>query len=111
MKVAEKKEGAAMIFSLEGRLDSNTSPDVDKRIIEAIGEGVEVIILDFSGLEYLSSAGIRVLAHCHKEIKKKGGQILLAAVPKPIENVLYITGFLPYFTLHKNAEYALASVR
>lgn len=102
----EKKEGTA-VFSLEGRLDSTTSTDVDKKILDAINnENIRFIILDFSKLEYLSSAGIRILVHCHKEIEKVGGKIVLASLPKPIEHVLYITGFLPYFKIYDSISQA-----
>ena len=97
MKVVEEKKGNVTVFLLEGRLDSNTSAEVEKKIIDSISSGVKDIVLDFSALEYISSAGIRVLVHCHKELEKKQGHIYLAAVPKPVENILYITGFLPYF--------------
>src|ERR1700722_6853413 len=97
MKINEQKKGNATVFSLEGRLDSNTSIDVEKQILSSIREGSKEVVLDFGALDYISSAGIRVLVHCHKEIEKLGGHIYLSSVSKPIENVLYITGFLPYF--------------
>lgn len=110
MEISEEKKNNATIFSLKGRLDSTTSPEVDKKIIEAISQGAKEIILDFSALDYISSAGIRVLVHCHKEIEKQQGRILLAGVPKPIENVLYITGFLPYFEVFEGQAQALQAL-
>ncbi len=97
MDLQEERKEDATIFSLAGRLDSATASTVEEKIIESIDQGARDIVLDFSSLDYISSAGIRVLVHCHKELEKKNGHIFLAAVPKPIENVLYITGFLPYF--------------
>jgi anti-anti-sigma factor len=110
MDIREEKKGKATVFSLSGRLDSATSPEVDGRILQAIANGADDVILDFSSLDYISSAGIRVLVHCHKELEKKGGHILLAAVPKPIENVLYITGFLPYFKVYDGQTEALEAL-
>lgn len=110
MDISEEKKGKATVFLLKGRLDSNTSPVVEKRMIDTIEEGTKDIILDFSALEYISSAGIRVLVHCHKSLEKKGGHIMLAAVPKPIENVLYITGFLPYFHVYEGQAQALSAL-
>jgi anti-sigma B factor antagonist len=110
MKIVEDKKGRVTIFMLEGRLDSNTSSDVEKKILNSIVEGASEVVLNFSQLDYISSAGIRVLVHCHKELEKKNGHISLAAVPKPIENVLYITGFLPYFKVYENSEDALLAL-
>ena len=110
MDIVEEKKERATVFTVKGRLDSTTSPDIEKKIIASIMDGAKNMILDFSTLDYISSAGIRVLVHCHKEIEKKGGCILLAAVPKPIENVLYITGFLPYFKVYEGQAQALKAL-
>jgi len=107
MDIIEEKKGKATVFALKGRLDSTSSSDVEKKIIDSIEKGSKNVILDFSSLDYISSAGIRVLVHCHKQIEKKHGHIFLAAVPKPIENVLYITGFLPYFKVYDRQSQAI----
>jgi len=107
MDIHEEKKGNTTIFSLTGRLDSTTSPTVEEKILSSIENGTIDVILDFSSLAYISSAGIRVLVHCHKELEKKHGHIFLAAVPKAIENVLYITGFLPYFKVFDGQAQAL----
>lgn len=110
IEITQEKKGATSIFSLKGRLDSATSSDVEEKILDTLLQGANNIILDFTLLEYISSAGIRVLVHCYKELEKKGGHILLAAVPKSIENVLYITGFLPYFKLYDGKAQALEAL-
>ncbi len=107
MEIFEEKKGKATIFSLKGRLDSASSTEVEKKILEVIEAGSQAVVLDLSSLDYISSAGIRVLVHCHKEIEKNQGHICLAAVPKPIENVLYITGFLPYFKVYEGWSQAI----
>lgn len=111
MEISEEKRGAALIFRLKGRLDSTTSPEVDNRILAAINPNDKDVILDFSALDYISSAGIRVLVHCHKELEKRQGRIFLASVPKPIENVLYITGFIPYFKIFESLNGALEALK
>lgn len=110
MQLTQKKNGKTTIFEVSGRLDSTTSEEVDQQIIHSIEAGAKDIVLDFSSLDYISSAGIRVLVHCHKELEKKAGHIALAAVPKSIENVLYITGFLPYFKLYERQEQAIHAI-
>lgn len=110
MKILENTKGKITTFALEGRLDSNTSNEVEKKIFDAINLGTKDIIIDFGALEYISSSGIRVLIRCHKELEKKGGKLLLCAVPKPIENILYITGFLPYFKVFDRQAQAQAAL-
>lgn len=110
MDVREEKQGTTSVFALTGRLDSSTAPSIEEKILDSISHGAHDVILDFTMVDYISSAGIRVLVHCHKELEKKSGNILLAAVPKPIENVLYITGFLPYFKVYDGKTQALAAI-
>lgn len=110
MKIKKEKKGKATLFFLEGRLDSTTSVDVEKEILDSITDGNSDIILDLAALDYISSAGIRVLVHCHKELEKKEGHIYLSAVPRPIENILYITGFLPYFKVFEGTNQAIHAV-
>lgn len=111
MKTTKNKKDAAIVFSVEGRLDSNTSPDLEKEILDAISEGNKDVILNFALLDYISSAGIRVLIHCHKELEKLHGHIFLTGVPKPIENIFYLTGFLPYFKMYEEDASALAALQ
>jgi anti-sigma B factor antagonist len=95
------------IFSVAGRLDSSHSKELDFQLIQSINGGTKKMVLDLHKLEYISSAGIRVLVHCLKEIEAKGGELFLAALPKPIENVLYITGFAPYFKTFETLDRAV----
>lgn len=111
MKIVEEKKESAVVFSIEGRLDTSSSPEVEKKITDAIGSGATEIILDFSKLEYISSSGIRILIKCHKTLQKQNGHLSLVAVPKPIENILYITGFLPYFKIYEGQSQALEAAR
>lgn len=110
VEIREEKKGKTTIFWLAGRLDSATSPKIEEKIMNSISNGSSDVILEFSSLSYISSAGIRVLVHCHKELEKKHGHIFLVAVPKPIENVLYITGFLPYFKVFDGQDQALKAL-
>ncbi len=110
MKIAEEKKGKITVFSLEGRLDTNTSTDVEKKIFETIALGNKDLVIDFGKLDYISSSGIRVLIRCHKELEKQNGHLFLANIPKPIENILYITGFLPYFKVFERQAQAVAAL-
>ena len=108
MEMIEEKKGKALIIEMKGRFDSNSSPEVEKRILDNLKEGYQAIILDFNKLEYISSAGIRVLVHAAKEMEQEKMQLAIASVPKQIENVLYITGFLPYFQIFDSVDKTLS---
>ncbi|MCH9609539.1 MAG: putative anti-sigma factor antagonist BtrV [Chlamydiales bacterium] len=110
MELLETKKENTTIFQVKGRLDTTTSPEVERKILDAITSGQKHIVLDFSTLEYISSAGIRVLVHSHKKLEHEKGSIALAALPKSIENVLYITGFLPYFKIFETQEKAIEAL-
>ena len=61
MEIIEENQGGINIFKLNGRLDSNTSQGFEKKIFQAIDDGSKSMIIDFKDLEYISSAGLRVI--------------------------------------------------
>ena len=69
MEVTEKRQNGISILGLLGRLDSNTSLEFEKRLFEVIEDGHRSVIVDFDGLDYISSAGLRVLLKATKELK------------------------------------------
>lgn len=99
MEIIEQKEEGLCIFSLLGRLDSNTSPVLEKRLFEVINGGEKSFIIDFEGLEYMSSAGWRVLLKTAQELKRSGGKIILCCMKDYIREVFEIAGFEALFLL------------
>lgn len=77
---------------MEGRLDSNTAPDAEEAFRQT-AERFDRIVLNFSELEYLSSAGLRALKNLHMTMKKKDGELVLTNVNKMIMEVFEMTGF------------------
>ena len=71
MEVVEKKQNGICILGLLGRLDSNTSPEFEKKIFEVIEDGTKSVIVDFESLDYISSAGLRVLLKATKHISRR----------------------------------------
>lgn len=94
MKIEKKENGSEITLMLEGRLDTTTAPQLEKEINECV-EGAETLILDFKELEYLSSAGLRVLLAAHKSfMKKDAGKLIIRHVNETINEVFEVTGFL-----------------
>lgn len=93
MNIEKKENGSEITILPIGRLDSNTAPQLEAEIQGCMD--AEKLILDFEGLEYLSSAGLRVLLSAHKAFMKKGnGELVICHVNETIHEVFEVTGFL-----------------
>ena len=102
---AEKKENL-MLINLTGKLDSITSPQLEDKLIKIIDEENYNIIFNCIDLDYISSAGLRVLLVGAKKVKVKDGKIKLANLKKHIREVFEIAGFTAIFELYESVEEA-----
>lgn len=93
----EKQMADATTLILSGRLDTTTAPELEKQI-DALPQETTTLILDMQGLEYISSAGLRVLLKTQKMMNKKG-TLKLVHVPEMVMEVLDITGFADFLTI------------
>ena len=89
MTIEIKKNAAEAIIQITGRLDTITAPALDKTINEEIGDAKN-LILDMKSLEYISSAGLRVLLSAQKKLKQA---MKLINVQEPVMEVFEMTGF------------------
>ncbi|MGE5497086.1 MAG: STAS domain-containing protein [Syntrophothermus sp.] len=80
MEIREKQTGGVYIIEVEGKLDSKTSSQMEKCLVSAIDNGNKEIILDFTSLDFISSAGLRVLLIGVKKLKLVNGKIVLVSV-------------------------------
>lgn len=108
MSTMFEKVDKATIVSLQGRLDSTNSVSVEKDILEQTGN--ESVILDVSGLDYISSAGLRVVLILAKRAKQAGNRFLLAGMQPHIRDVFEISGFLSILDTAEDRNAALAQV-
>ena len=92
----EKEEGK-VCAALEGRLDTVTSPDLEKALNEALEDAKE-LEMDFEKLEYISSAGLRVLLAAQKQMNKQGS-MKLVKVNETIMGIFEVTGFSEILTI------------
>ena len=90
-------EGKKLTYTLEGRLDTMTSPELEKDLTASI-EGVETLIFDLEKLEYISSAGLRVLLWAQKTMNTQG-EMKVLHVQSDIMDVFTITGFADVLTI------------
>jgi anti-sigma B factor antagonist len=93
MEIIELKQGKVSTFKLQGRLDSNTSQSFEKRLLDAISDGIKNVIIDFKDLDYISSAGLRVILKATKTLKREDGKIMLCSMQDYVKEVFEIAGF------------------
>lgn len=97
MTTTTNQENGKLSIALEGRLDTNTAPQLDAQLKQLIN-GVSELEFDFSKLDYISSAGLRVLLAAQK-IMNKQGKMLIRHVNETIMEVFEITGFVDILTI------------
>jgi anti-anti-sigma factor len=107
MKLSETIFGKTLVILVEGRLDGLTSAELEQRLQSATMAGVRRIVLDLAGLDYISSAGLRVLLVSAKKHKAQGRELVLCAVPDNLYEIFDISGFTSIFALYADAEEAL----
>ena len=91
MTIEKKVNGNTLEIALEGRLDTMTAPELEAELNQSLGS-VDTLTLDFSKLEYISSAGLRVLLSAHKVMSAKGG-MKVTNVNEIVQEVFEVTGF------------------
>jgi anti-sigma B factor antagonist len=97
MTINKTQNGTALTLALEGRLDTMTAPELEAELKKSL-DGVETLNLDFSKLEYISSAGLRVLLSAHKLMTAKGG-MKVTNVNEIVKEVFEVTGFADILTI------------
>ena len=96
-----------MQLCLAGHLDAITSVDADHELSEMIAEGKIKLLLDLAKLDYISSAGLRVLLVAAKQLQQKNGQIVLCSMTVSVKEVFEISGFSSIFKIFPTVADAL----
>ena len=91
MNLTKTTNDTELTIAIEGRVDTVTSPELEK-MIQASVEGMETLVIDMANVEYISSAGLRVLLSAHKLMAKKGGMKVKNA-GEDIMEIFEVTGF------------------
>lgn len=97
MTINKIQNGNELTLELTGRLDTTTAPQLEAELKKGIG-GVESLLFDFAGLEYISSAGLRVLLSAQKVMNKQG-KMVIRHVNETISEVFEVTGFADILTV------------
>ena len=97
MTIDKKTQGTSLTVTLSGRLDTNTSPQLEAELRDSL-DGITELVFDFGELGYLSSAGLRVLLACQKTMNKQGSMVV-RHINDTIREVFDITGFSDILTV------------
>ena len=97
MTITQKKDGSVLIIALEGRLDTLTAPELEAALKAAL-QGVTSLTLDLADLEYVSSAGLRVLLTAQKTMNAQG-KMTVKNVNETIAEIFEVTGFSDILTV------------
>jgi len=106
-ETVEEQKGTVLIVT--GRMDNVTSPEFEAACEKILQQNAKVLVLDFSGLSYISSAGLRGVLSVGKKFKSSGGRILICGLNKMVKDVFQISGFSGIFPIFDNREAALAA--
>ena len=93
MDIITEEQGAVSIVAIEGSLDTATSAQADSFLSDKIDQGARKILIDFEKLDYISSAGLRILLVAAKKMSGEGGDLRLCGLNETVQEVFDISGF------------------
>ena len=109
MQVKVDDLGRAEVIAVSGRVDSIEAPGFEKALRDASQRGKYNLVIDMSGLEYMSSAGFRALAGAQRNSRRhKRGDVVLVGVPELVHEALELVGFADHFSIFDDLDSALA---
>ena len=97
MNIVKNLDGSKLSLAVEGRLDTTTAPELEKELAESV-EGVSELVFDLNALDYISSAGLRVLLAAQKRMNKQGSMVIRNA-KEDIMDIFEVTGFCDILTI------------
>jgi len=111
MEFAQDRAGEVAIVRLAGRFDSSTAQPAEDNFAQLLGSGTPRLAIDMSGLEYISSAGLRVLLVVAKKVQQANGKMVLFGLVPNVREVFSVSGFDKIFAIQSDADAAVAAVR
>lgn len=110
MEITEARERGVAIVAPAGRIDSTTSDRLEQHLVALVKSGARRVVVDMSGVEYISSAGLRVMLALAKRIKDVRGALAICALSDPVKTVFSLAGFLPLFVVDATRDAAVTRV-
>lgn len=111
MEIREDARDGVLVITPVGRLDVNTSSELESRMLERVAVGETRLVVDLLGVEYISSAGLRVLLMIAKKLKERSGRLALCSLGPAVRQVFELAGLLSLFPVEASREDAVARLR
>ena len=110
LDIRQEQVGEVHVLVLSGRLDTDTSADLELVVQDLLQEGAKSFVVDLAGVGYVSSAGLRVLLMLGKSVDGKGG-LRLSGLNATVKQVFDVAGFTQLFAIFANRDAALAGIK
>ncbi|MCB1137974.1 MAG: STAS domain-containing protein [Leptospiraceae bacterium] len=107
LNIKAAKKGNAVVVSLEGSLDADTAPRLDKAMEKLISDGQAKVVCDLASLKFISSAGLGTLSSVRKKLKAAGGDLRLASPTAEVLDVFELLSFTKIFSISATLDKAL----
>ncbi|MBU0544205.1 MAG: STAS domain-containing protein [Proteobacteria bacterium] len=107
MQIKTGKEKNMLIVSVKGKIDTITAPEFEKTLFSLITQGEKNLLLNFSELDYINSAGLRSILVSAKQLKVNNGKLSFSELKGPVKEVFKISGFSTIFDIFDTQEDAL----
>ncbi len=99
MTVTKEQNGSSLSIAVEGSLDTETAPALEKELKGGLLDGITDLSFDLAGVTYVSSFGLRVLLYAHTAMERRGGRLVVRNVVPEVMDVLDLTGFTAFLNL------------
>ena len=109
MKIETRESQGIQIVAFEGNLDTNSSPEAEAKINELLDAGKQKLLVNFEQLNFISSAGLRVLLATVKKLNASGGDLRVCSLNETVQAVFDISGFVTILNVKNTEEEALSS--
>lgn len=110
MKLETQTIDDVVILRPVGRLDSTSSPELEKVLTDSLAAGTKRLVFDFSDLDYISSAGLRVVLLAGKRLRPPHGKMVLVGMREIVKEVFAMSGFLTLFAVADTVEAGIGKV-
>ncbi|MHC4211483.1 MAG: STAS domain-containing protein [Planctomycetota bacterium] len=108
MKIDTHDKEDVKVVRVEGKLDTNTTPEAESCLTQIMDQGAQKILIDFENLDFVSSAGLRVLLATAKKLGTKGGALRVCGLNETVRDIFDISGFSTLLRVFDNEQDALA---
>ena len=110
MQIVEARRDGVDVVAPKGRIDSTTAALLDERLAPLVGAARPRLVVDFSNVDYISSAGLRIMLLAARRVQEAGGHLALCGMGAAVRQVFYLAGFLPLFFICASRDEAVTSI-